>query len=105
MDAVTLINKPCRLCGKTTAMWCGRCQNAWYCSPEHLQSVRFLWGSTRPALTLPPPQDWSRHRGECVAVPTPTHTTLPAGKCQTVKTSALFFASGDGDHYSPYFYF
>ena len=56
MDAVTLINKPCRLCGKTTAMWCGRCQNAWYCSPEHLQSVRFLWGSTRPTLTLPPPR-------------------------------------------------
>lgn len=39
MDAVTLINKPCLLCGKTTAMWCGRCQNAWYCSPDHLQSV------------------------------------------------------------------
>ena len=44
MDAVTLINKPCLLCGKTTAMWCGRCQNAWYCSPDHLQSVQFSSG-------------------------------------------------------------
>jgi len=77
MDAVTLINKPCRICGKTTAMWCGRCQNAWYCSPDHLHS------------------DWPKHREVCVAVPTPTHTTLPPGKFQTVKASALLFTPGD----------
>jgi len=102
MDAVTLINKPCLLCGKTTAMWCSRCQNAWYCSPDHLQSVWFfLLGPMGLTLTLPPRQDWPRHRGECVAVPAATHTTLPTGKRQTVTASALLFAPGDGDYISP----
>lgn len=32
-----------------------------------------------------------------MAVPTPTHTSLPTGKCQTVTASALFFAPGDGN--------
>lgn len=77
MDAVALVNKPCIVCGKTTAMWCGRCQNAWYCSPYHLQF------------------DWPRHRGECFAVPTPTHTTLPVETSQIITASALLFAPGD----------
>jgi len=103
MDAITLINKPCRLCGRTTAMWCGRCQNAWYCSPEHLQSVCFpVPGVRRSTLTLTPRQDWSKHRSECVAIPTPTHTTVPTGKCQTVTASALFFGPGDGNHFKFY---
>ena len=37
--AVSLINHPCMVCFKSTSMWCSRCQNVWYCSPEHLQSV------------------------------------------------------------------
>ncbi|KAL0955159.1 hypothetical protein HGRIS_004068 [Hohenbuehelia grisea] len=44
---VPLINHPCTLCCRPTSMWCSRCQRAWYCSPEHLNS------------------DWSRHRKEC----------------------------------------
>jgi len=38
--AVSLINHPCVVCFMSTSMWCSRCQNVWYCSPEHLQSVR-----------------------------------------------------------------
>ena len=37
-----------------------------------------------------------------MAIPTPTHTTLPTGKCQTVTASALFFGPGDGDSFPHY---
>ncbi|KAJ7230496.1 hypothetical protein GGX14DRAFT_4783 [Mycena pura] len=41
------LDRPCLVCGRPTTRWCARCQNAWYCSPEHMRS------------------DWSRHRAEC----------------------------------------
>ncbi|KAL4066007.1 hypothetical protein V8B97DRAFT_1071927 [Scleroderma yunnanense] len=50
MNPALPINRPCTLCHTPTSMWCSRCQNAWYCTPEHLQS------------------DWPRHRLECVSV-------------------------------------
>ncbi|KAJ6501305.1 hypothetical protein DFH09DRAFT_1289791, partial [Mycena vulgaris] len=31
-------NHPCPVCGRATSQWCACCQNAWYCSPEHLRS-------------------------------------------------------------------
>lgn len=37
--AVEVLSQPCTVCGQTTSLWCSRCQNAWYCSPEHLRSV------------------------------------------------------------------
>src|SRR5579863_9231174 len=49
---VAYINHPCLVCYRSTSMWCSRCQNAWYCTPEHLQSVRrhtherLIWDSS-----------------------------------------------------------
>ena len=30
---------PCAVCSQLTTNWCSRCQNCFYCSPQHLQSV------------------------------------------------------------------
>ncbi|ETW79257.1 hypothetical protein HETIRDRAFT_49849 [Heterobasidion irregulare TC 32-1] len=60
-------------------MWCSRCQNAWYCSPEHLNS------------------DWPRHRRECVPAAS-THqqynviATPPPAQPQLITVSAILFA-------------
>ncbi|KAH7105947.1 hypothetical protein BKA62DRAFT_346280 [Auriculariales sp. MPI-PUGE-AT-0066] len=51
---------PCAICSSFTTNWCSRCQNVFYCSPQHLQS------------------DWPRHRMFCAAaVTTPNPTTAP----------------------------
>ncbi|EKM50514.1 uncharacterized protein PHACADRAFT_166193 [Phanerochaete carnosa HHB-10118-sp] len=50
MNTNSLISHPCTLCCMPTTMWCSRCQNAWYCSPDHLSS------------------DWPRHKRECAPV-------------------------------------
>ncbi|KAI0064063.1 hypothetical protein BV25DRAFT_1823568 [Artomyces pyxidatus] len=76
--SISLINHPCTLCCKATSMWCSRCQNAWYCSPEHLHS------------------DWPRHRRECVPV-TPSQqynliATPPPAQPQIITVSAILFA-------------
>ncbi|OBZ74224.1 hypothetical protein A0H81_05955 [Grifola frondosa] len=60
-------------------MWCSRCQNAWYCSPEHLQS------------------DWPRHRRECVPVNAAQQqynsaiVTPPPAQPQLVTVTAILF--------------
>ncbi|KAI0048742.1 hypothetical protein FA95DRAFT_1007945 [Auriscalpium vulgare] len=76
--SVSLINHPCTLCCKATSMWCSRCQNAWYCSPEHLNN------------------DWPRHRRECTpANPAQQYNmiaTPPPAKPQIITVSAIFFA-------------
>ncbi|KAI6044434.1 hypothetical protein EDC04DRAFT_3106200 [Pisolithus marmoratus] len=70
------INHPCTLCCRPTSMWCSRCQNAWYCTPEHLQT------------------DWPRHRRECI--PT-THAqnysmiATPPNEQQMITVSAILF--------------
>jgi hypothetical protein len=77
-----LLNHPCLVCGHQTAMWCSRCQGAWYCCPEHLQS------------------DWPRHRRECVPAPPPTNevqynnmiVTPPPVEMQCIDVSAILFA-------------
>ncbi|KAA1468911.1 hypothetical protein DENSPDRAFT_857606 [Dentipellis sp. KUC8613] len=79
---VSLINHPCTVCYKPTSMWCSRCQNAWYCTPEHLQS------------------DWPRHRRECVAAPAHQHphnviATPPPAQPQNITVSAILFAPED----------
>ncbi|KAG6332512.1 hypothetical protein ID866_6574 [Astraeus odoratus] len=78
MNPVPLINHPCTLCCRPTSMWCSRCQNAWYCTPEHLQS------------------DWPRHRRECIPA---THAqnyniiaTPPPAEQQMITVSAILFS-------------
>ena len=39
MHPVPMISHPCAVCGRSTSMWCSRCQRSWYCSPEHLREV------------------------------------------------------------------
>ncbi|KAJ6485621.1 hypothetical protein C8R45DRAFT_997235 [Mycena sanguinolenta] len=41
------VNHPCAVCGRATSLWCSRCQNAWYCSPDHMRN------------------DWPQHRSNC----------------------------------------
>ncbi|KAE9399181.1 hypothetical protein BT96DRAFT_965715 [Gymnopus androsaceus JB14] len=77
----TAINQACTLCGNPTSMWCSRCQSAWYCCPEHLQS------------------DWARHRLECVK-PQPTASyastnmiaTPPPAEPQYISVTAILFS-------------
>jgi len=75
--ALSVINHPCVVCFKPTSMWCSRCQHAWYCTPEHLQS------------------DWPRHRRECVPTAS-THSNMiatpPPAQPQFVTVSAILFA-------------
>ena len=76
-----VLNQPCIICCRPTSMWCSRCQSAWYCCPEHLNS------------------DWARHRLECVpvsAVPSVGYNNLTATPSpvedQFVDVSAIMFA-------------
>lgn len=74
---VSLINHPCLVCYKSTSTWCSRCQNAWYCSPEHLQS------------------DWPRHRLECVSIASARsnmHATPQPVQPRFITVSAILFA-------------
>ncbi|KAF9256117.1 hypothetical protein L218DRAFT_1028165 [Marasmius fiardii PR-910] len=82
MHGIQTNNRPCTLCACPASMWCSRCQSAWYCCPEHLQS------------------DWLRHRKECVP---PTYSTNarysvnmiatpPPAEPQYVSVSAILFA-------------
>ncbi|EIW78979.1 hypothetical protein CONPUDRAFT_166825 [Coniophora puteana RWD-64-598 SS2] len=81
MNPIPLINHPCTLCCRPTSMWCSRCQSAWYCTPEHLNS------------------DWSRHRKECVpAAPNQSQNysnmiaTPPPAEQQLIVVSAILFS-------------
>ncbi|KAJ8095087.1 hypothetical protein PM082_010306 [Marasmius tenuissimus] len=82
MQGMQVINHPCTVCCNPTSMWCSRCQGAWYCCPEHLQS------------------DWPRHRKECVPAAHNTSTsygvnmiaTPPPAEPQYISVSAILFA-------------
>jgi len=76
MSCRPLINYPCTLCCRPTSMWCSRCQKAWYCSPEHLQS------------------DWPRHRKECLPAQAENNmiATPPPAEPQIIKVSAILFS-------------
>ncbi|KAH9987532.1 hypothetical protein BJV77DRAFT_950121 [Russula vinacea] len=74
--SVSLINHPCAVCFMSTSMWCSRCQNVWYCSPEHLQS------------------DWPRHRLECVPSASARSNVLPTPppvQPRLITVSAILF--------------
>ncbi|KAK0189218.1 uncharacterized protein ARMOST_06726 [Armillaria ostoyae] len=80
MHAVPLINHPCTLCCRPTSMWCSRCQSAWYCTPEHLNS------------------DWPRHRKECMPAQNASGgyslnmiATPPPAEPQYITVSAILF--------------
>ena len=45
-----LILHLCEICGNPTALWCSRCQSAWYCCRDHLE------------------RDWNQHRLSCRSV-------------------------------------
>ncbi|KAH9943817.1 hypothetical protein B0H21DRAFT_695102 [Amylocystis lapponica] len=83
MASESLISHPCTVCCQPTTMWCSRCQNAWYCSPDHLQS------------------DWSRHRRECVAINASQQSNMiatpPPVQQQLITVSAILFTPED-DH-------
>ncbi|KAH9074875.1 hypothetical protein EDB83DRAFT_2353955 [Lactarius deliciosus] len=53
--AVTLINHPCLVCFKSTSMRCSRCQNAWYCTPEHLQGCAPVAPTQSNMIATPSP--------------------------------------------------
>jgi len=71
---------PCTLCCRPTTMWCSRCQRAWYCSAQHLET------------------DWPRHRRECLTsnTVTPAPYQLVAGTLsmvpQLVTVTGLLFS-------------
>ncbi|KAH8104061.1 hypothetical protein BXZ70DRAFT_888734 [Cristinia sonorae] len=77
MNSGALISHPCTVCCKPTSLWCSRCQNAWYCTPAHLQG------------------DWSRHRKECIPANTgvqyPLSNSPPPIQQQVISVSAIFF--------------
>ncbi|KAJ3862586.1 MAG: hypothetical protein NXY57DRAFT_1008487 [Lentinula lateritia] len=82
MQVPTSINQACTLCGNPCAMWCSRCQNTWYCCPEHLQT------------------DWPRHRRDCISVSHNTTSgyssnmiaTPPPAEPQYITVTAILFA-------------
>ncbi|KAI6001207.1 hypothetical protein EDD15DRAFT_1665006 [Pisolithus albus] len=71
-----VINHPCMLCCRPTSMWCSRCRNAWYCTPEHLHT------------------DWPRHCRECIPATyaqnyNMTATPLLAGQQAITRSTTL----------------
>ncbi|PCH44431.1 hypothetical protein WOLCODRAFT_76780 [Wolfiporia cocos MD-104 SS10] len=78
MNTQSLISHPCIVCGQTTTMWCSRCQNAWYCTPAHLQG------------------DWPRHRKECIPVVSTQQSNMiatpPPIQQQLITVTAILFA-------------
>ena len=96
--SVSLINHPCAVCFMSTSMWCSRCQNVWYCSPEHLQSVRRrIPRAACLGLTLL--QDWPRHRLECVPSASARSNVLPTPppvQPRLITVSAILFVPQEG---------
>lgn len=92
MNSIPLINHPCTLCCRPTSMWCSRCQLAWYCTPEHLQTVCLILFYMLCLSNIS--QDWPRHRRECVPA-TPNYTiiaTPPPAEPQFISVSAILFS-------------
>ncbi|KAM6496819.1 hypothetical protein JOM56_007292 [Amanita muscaria] len=75
--------KPCAVCGRPTNMWCSRCQDSWYCSPEHLHNDWAL--HKRDCIPVQGSQSSSYHNVNMIATP-------PPAEPQFVTVSAIFFA-------------
>ncbi|KAI0825777.1 hypothetical protein BC629DRAFT_1276764 [Irpex lacteus] len=76
MNTNSLISHPCVVCCLPTTLWCSRCQNSWYCSPEHMQN------------------DWPRHKHECIPIAAQQQYSIiasPPTQQSAVTVSALFF--------------
>ncbi|KAJ6449384.1 hypothetical protein C8R45DRAFT_849737 [Mycena sanguinolenta] len=74
---------PCAVCGRATSLWCSRCQNAWYCSPDHMRN------------------DWPGHRSNCrppsQGYGPNTFATPPPAAREYTSVEAIFFpADEDG---------
>ncbi|KAJ7502191.1 hypothetical protein B0H11DRAFT_1712953 [Mycena galericulata] len=72
------VNHPCAVCGHATTKWCGRCQSAWYCSPEHLRD------------------DWPHHREQCrspLGYGSNMIATPPPAEPQHISISAILFVA------------
>lgn len=73
MNLSSFVSHPCALCCSPTSMWCSRCQNAWYCCAEHLQSVCCL-------VFLPPYSLSNTTRAGLAPAQTRVHTLRPGGQ-------------------------
>jgi len=101
------ISHPCTVCCRQTVMWCSRCQRAWYCSQEHLQSVSHpLPVSLVTIMTLIPACRTGRVTEES-ALPIPDVLSVPQMVIQTpppapepMTVSAIFFQPNQGVHFS-----
>ncbi|KAJ7333213.1 hypothetical protein DFH08DRAFT_880840 [Mycena albidolilacea] len=71
------VDQRCAVCERATSLWCSRCQNTWYCSPEHMRgasaepeyisvnTILFLADEEQPRITsvrCRPPQHPSQGR-------------------------------------------
>lgn len=106
MNTEQLLRHPCTVCAQQTTMWCSRCQNAWYCTPEHLQGVSIrrmlrLRCSNMYQIAL---QDWPRHRKECIPVNAVAQgnvtATPPPAQQQLITVTAILFAPEEGAYMS-----
>ncbi|KAJ6568252.1 hypothetical protein DFH09DRAFT_1155056 [Mycena vulgaris] len=76
-------NHPCLVCGRATSQWCARCQNAWYCSPEHLRG------------------DWPHHRANCRPSPSALTygsnmiATPPPAEPEYISVSGILFVADE----------
>jgi len=71
-------NPLCAVCYQPTSYWCSRCQHAWYCSAEHLQS------------------DWSRHKKTCTPPSNASHTfAMTPTPNSVVSVTAIHFPSNE----------
>ncbi|KAJ3506910.1 hypothetical protein NMY22_g17097 [Coprinellus aureogranulatus] len=81
LESTALINYPCAVCGQPTSQWCSRCQNVWYCSPEHSRV------------------DWAAHRVYCFPAPASSNATYsvnmiatpPPAEPELITVNALYF--------------
>ncbi|KAK7031636.1 Hif prolyl hydroxylase [Favolaschia claudopus] len=75
------LNHPCAVCNRATSLWCSRCQNAWYCSPEHMRS------------------DWPQHRAHChsacVQYGSNMIATPPPAEPEYISVSAILFLADE----------
>ncbi|KAK6996314.1 Hif prolyl hydroxylase [Favolaschia claudopus] len=71
------INHPCAVCNRATSLWCSRCQNSWYCSPEHMRS------------------DWPCHRAHCHSATAQYGSNMiatpPPAEPEYISVSAILF--------------
>ncbi|KAJ7692546.1 hypothetical protein B0H17DRAFT_933965 [Mycena rosella] len=74
-------NHPCIVCGRATTQWCARCQNAWYCSPEHSR------------------EDWLHHRGACRPTPALGYSnmiaTQPPAEPNYISVTGILFVADE----------